>query len=78
MPKITVGQLRAHLETIPDDTIIIGDESDHTFRRIWSLPEYHLVWRDEYDQYTLVYGDNIKVGDVDEDYGVAVQALIIE
>jgi len=75
---ITVSQLRAHLENIPGDTIIVGDECDHAYRKIWCLPTYTTVL---YDKDNGMYNQDIYMdGPVGEetDMGVRVNALVID
>lgn len=75
---ITVSQLRAMLEKIPGDTVIIGAEEDHTFYGYHSLPFYTKVWKDVLGGYTIAHDENVQVGEEDDELGIVVNALIIE
>lgn len=79
MSKLTVGQLKKALENIPDDTLVVGHEYDHSYRNLWEYG-YTTVLDDGNGQFTQDIfvpeaGDGI--GEQTE-YGTRIRAFIIE
>ncbi len=68
---MTVGQLRKIIQDLPDHTIIIGNEHDHTYRRVWI--EVADVIDEGQGYYSVDYGE-----DTDFIKGERIKALICE